>query len=92
MGTKREQEGLQGAVKKRKIRSYKYEILGADWGEQGTPEEPGSDPQSIEDQDQLEGSAQPVNEQIIVSVEILVEATYSIVHCTLDNDIMVSKT
>ena len=33
-----------------------------------------------------------VNEEIIVSVEISVEASYSIVHYTLDNDIMFSKT
>ena len=39
-GTKREQEGLHGARKRRKIRSFKHEIMGADWGEQKTPKEP----------------------------------------------------
>ena len=34
VGKEREQEGLKGARKRRKIRSYKHEILGADWGEQ----------------------------------------------------------
>ena len=60
VGQKREQEGLQGARKRRKIRSYKHEILGADWGEQKTPKEPGSDPISTDDQ--LEVSAPSIQQ------------------------------